>query len=61
MGKCIHHWDLGVSHKGVVHAVCRKCKAENDYINVPVYRAKTFGSKNKSVQPSMSQAVKTPN
>ena len=29
--KCTHHWDLGRPHGGIVHAVCRKCGAEQDY------------------------------
>ena len=33
--KCIHHWDLGGPHSGIVHAVCRKCGAEQDYPSSP--------------------------
>jgi len=29
--KCTHHWDLGGPRGGIVHAVCRKCGAEQDY------------------------------
>ncbi len=31
MVKCIHHWYLGASNKGTVHAKCLKCGAEKDY------------------------------
>ncbi len=34
---CIHHWDLGASHKGMVHAKCRKCLAEKDFSTIPIY------------------------
>lgn len=34
MVKCIHHWYLGASHNGVVHARCIKCGEEKDYYPV---------------------------
>ena len=50
MDNCIHHWDLGASHKGIVHAKCRKCGAEKDYYNNPVFKPGAFGG-NKKVAP----------
>jgi len=47
MVKCIHHWDLGTSHKGIVHGKCRKCGAEKDFNNIPDFKSGTFGSRKK--------------
>jgi len=48
MAICIHHWDLGASHKGIVHAKCRKCGAEKDFSNTPVFNPGTFRGKRKA-------------
>ena len=49
MVDCIHHWYLGASNKGIVHAKCRKCKAEKDFSNIPVNKFAITG--NKTVAP----------
>jgi len=51
MVDCIHHWDLGTSHKGIVHAKCRKCGEEKDFDNTPSFKSGTFGSKKKVTEP----------
>gem|GEM_PF-5713654 len=33
--KCIHHWDLGTPRGEIVHGICRKCGAEQDYPSNP--------------------------
>ena len=40
MAKCIHHWYLGASHHGTVHAKCLKCGAEKDYPPVVIHNFK---------------------
>jgi len=50
MVKCIHHWYMGASQNGIVHARCRKCGAEKDYSSIVVYKYGTV-HKNKKVAP----------
>ena len=50
MDLCIHHWDMGASNRGIVHAKCRKCGAEKDYSSIPVYKNGT-SRKNKKAAP----------
>ena len=40
MVKCIHHWDMGASHNGIVNAKCRKCGAEKEYSSIVIYKYK---------------------
>jgi len=50
MNKCTHHWHLGASHNGIVHARCRKCHAERDFSNIPVFLPGTVRSRRHSSQ-----------
>lgn len=43
MVKCIHHWYLGASHNGMIHAKCMKCEAEKDYPHIVISRFKKAG------------------
>lgn len=58
MVNCIHHWYLGASHKGVVHARCRKCGAEKDYPPIVIYGFGP-GGKNKKKKADLSSEPQT--
>ena len=60
MADCIHHWDLGASHKGIVHAKCRKCGAERDFSSIPATKSGTFGSRRKVAPLPITAASKAP-
>ena len=59
MGLCIHHWVIGVSHKGIAHARCRKCGAECDFSNIPIYKSIRTPAKKKTDPPPVALAGNT--
>ncbi len=60
MDSCIHHWYLGASYKGIVHAKCRKCGIENYFDNNPVIKPGRFGSNRKAAPILTTAASKNP-
>jgi len=58
MVKCIHHWYLGASHNGIVHAKCLKCGAEKDYSPLVINRFK-FVAYHKNKKPLLHPKPRT--
>lgn len=50
MAKCIHHWYLGSSHKGVIHATCLKCGEKKDYHPIVISPFKSHRSRKAAIQ-----------
>lgn len=52
MLKCIHHWYLGSSQGGTVHAKCLKCGVEKDYPPVVISRfSRVYTNKKVNLNP----------
>jgi hypothetical protein len=51
---------MGASYKGIVHAKCRKCLAETDFSNIPVYISGAFGSRKKITKSPIIPADNVP-
>ena len=49
--ECIHHWDLGAVHGGIIHGKCRKCGAEKDFSSTPTSSYAIGQGKKKAAQP----------